>query len=475
MVEESAAPSLIDSLMERAKELSTLYRIEELVSDQQLGLDEVLQGVAEAMPLGWQYPRVARAEIVYQERSYRSDGFAESPWSQAAPIVVREQVVGQVRILYTQETPPADEGPFLKEEVQLLKTISSRVAQRVLHEALKGVFETRDGADPGGGGAEWHVAVGVLRKIDEALLVAISRKMMNLLLLRGVEQAAPLLQRFGEELGAESAFGEANEPRRKASLERLHRLCDETFAVAARHLPEAEILGSIQRWLNEDKAMFLNRVVSDTQSSVHALADAVERYLSLAPEGVVLPPAAETGVRVELIRRMLGEQLDFIKVAKGYLELKDFAGVLRRVVSASGSEGRVGGKSSGLLLASRILEKARESCPEIGDFRVPRAWYVASDGLLRFLSYNNLDDLYEHKYKDIEEIRQEYPHIVQVFKHSHFPPEIVKGLATALDELGDVPLVVRSSSLLEDRLGHPFPGKYRSLFVANQGLSLIHI
>ncbi len=38
-----------------------------------------------------------------------------------------------------------------------------------------------------------------------------------------------------------------------------------------------------------------------------------------------------------------------------------------------------------------------------------------------------------------------------------------------LDEVGDKPLIVRSSSLLEDRMGSAFSGKYRSLFLANQG------
>jgi predicted nucleotidyltransferase len=39
----------------------------------------------------------------------------------------------------------------------------------------------------------------------------------------------------------------------------------------------------------------------------------------------------------------------------------------------------------------------------------------------------------------------------------------------ALDDFGDVPLIIRSSSLLEDRIGMAFAGKYKSLFIANQG------
>ncbi|RPH73466.1 pyruvate, phosphate dikinase, partial [bacterium] len=67
------------------------------------------------------------------------------------------------------------------------------------------------------------------------------------------------------------------------------------------------------------------------------------------------------------------------------------------------------------------------------------------------------------------QVRIEYPNIVQTFKNASFPPEIVQGLSMALDDFKDKPLVVRSSSLLEDRMGSAFSGKYKSLFLANQG------
>jgi predicted nucleotidyltransferase len=83
--------------------------------------------------------------------------------------------------------------------------------------------------------------------------------------------------------------------------------------------------------------------------------------------------------------------------------------------------------------------------------------------------YNGLEELVEQKYKDVNQVRLEYPHVVQTFKNSRFPPEILSGLSLALDDLGEVPIIVRSSSLLEDRLGAVFSGKYKSLFLANQG------
>ncbi len=58
---------------------------------------------------------------------------------------------------------------------------------------------------------------------------------------------------------------------------------------------------------------------------------------------------------------------------------------------------------------------------------------------------------------------------MQVFKNSRFAPEIMNGLSLALDDLEGRPLIVRSSSLLEDRMGAAFSGKYKSLFLANVG------
>jgi hypothetical protein len=105
----------------------------------------------------------------------------------------------------------------------------------------------------------------------------------------------------------------------------------------------------------------------------------------------------------------------------------------------------------------------------LAEVRVPRTWYVTSDMLLHFMHYNDFDEVVEQKYKPLNQVRFEYPHIVQTFKSAQFPAETVNGLSVALDEFGERPLIVRSSSLLEDRIGAAFSGKYRSLFLANQG------
>ncbi|MFW5663238.1 MAG: PEP/pyruvate-binding domain-containing protein, partial [Bacteroidota bacterium] len=170
-----------------------------------------------------------------------------------------------------------------------------------------------------------------------------------------------------------------------------------------------------------------------------------------------------------LIRRFLTDQLQFIDIAKSYSRLQDFYDLLQNMIFPPESHGKLGGKSAGLFLARKIIKVKNQYEDILKDVKIPKTWYITSDGLMSFMYYNNLEDIIEQKYKDIEDIRKEYPHIIQAFKNSNFPAEIVNGLSRALDDFGDNPIIVRSSSLLEDRMGSAFAGKYKSLFLGNQG------
>jgi hypothetical protein len=74
----------------------------------------------------------------------------------------------------------------------------------------------------------------------------------------------------------------------------------------------------------------------------------------------------------------------------------------------------------------------------------------------------------DQKYKNEERIRAEYPQIVQDFIAGDFPPETLSALRDLLTKIGRQPLIVRSSSLLEDNFGTSFAGKYESIFCPNQ-------
>jgi hypothetical protein len=107
--------------MSAHKELNCLYAIEESVSHEDVPLGEILRGVVQAVPSGWQYADVCRARITYGGQVYESAEFAETPWVQHAPICVQAEPVGALEVFYIEHMPDADEGPFLQSECKLVE------------------------------------------------------------------------------------------------------------------------------------------------------------------------------------------------------------------------------------------------------------------------------------------------------------------------------------------------------------------
>ena len=295
--------------------------------------------------------------------------------------------------------------------------------------------------------------------------------MLNYLCWNGIKEAEHLLKQFGLSYKSddEELYKDPNKPLQKEILSNFIKISEATFSIAAKHLSEKKILTCIQNWIKDDKSSVLVTVLESFDTSIGEISDALERFYLTNPEGLEFTSATEIGIKVSLIYRFFTEQLQFINVAKNYVEIKDFYNLLQRIVYTQKSYGKLGGKSAGLFLAAQIIKKSSADSDLLKNIKFPKTWYVTSDILFKFIRFNNLEDIYNQKYKDIDQVRQEYPHIVQVFKNSYFPPDIIKFLSTTLDDLGNCPLIVRSSSLLEDRVGSVFAGKYKSLFLANQG------
>ncbi|MBI2837895.1 MAG: hypothetical protein HYX75_06250, partial [Acidobacteria bacterium] len=330
-----ASDTLLWALQERAKELNCLYEIEELLKNPDAPLDEVFRGVVRAIPPGWQYPDVCRAKVEYEGQVYTSDGFVETPWVQGADIVVQEKVLGRLSVHYTRELPQADTGPFLQEEGKLVRTIVDRLGHFILHQRLRDLFHDMHAAQESTTvrkNEEWQVALRLLRRTDQELFVRMSRKMANHLCWSGVEEAQKLLQEFGQSRrDMEGAvLGERNQPSQKTPLDDSLYLSDRVFSLASAYLSDDEILGRIQKWIHEDRANFLVKTIVNFQAPPADIADAIRRYHHLVPDGTALSPAALNAARVHLIRRFLSTELDYINVAKEYIELDDIQVLLER-------------------------------------------------------------------------------------------------------------------------------------------------
>lgn len=169
-------------------------------------------------------------------------------------------------------------------------------------------------------------------------------------------------------------------------------------------------------------------------------------------------------IKVVLIKAMISDHLEYVGIAKEWFDISDLQDIRARRLG----RGKIGGKAAGLMLAACIL---RKSCDKtfVERVRIPRSWFLGADVFYQFTQINNLFGYINQKYKSEEQIRAQYPLIQEHFRECALPLNIVEGLKDILHEAGDKPLIVRSSSLLEDSFGTSFAGKYESYFCPNQG------
>jgi len=115
-------------LRERVKEMTCFYGIARLAVQPNVSMEEILQGIAEILPPAWLYPEIASARIILDGHSYSTPGFQEGRHKQTSDIIVSGKLRGMVEVVYSEEKPELDEGPFLKEERNLIDTVAKEVA-----------------------------------------------------------------------------------------------------------------------------------------------------------------------------------------------------------------------------------------------------------------------------------------------------------------------------------------------------------
>ncbi len=115
------------ALRERVKELTCLYSIAQVAEWQGMTLDEILNGIVELLPPAWQYPESTTARIVLDGHSYTTSGFQEDGQKQTANITIVGKRRGVIEVVYMDDKPELDEGPFLREERNLIDAIAGQI------------------------------------------------------------------------------------------------------------------------------------------------------------------------------------------------------------------------------------------------------------------------------------------------------------------------------------------------------------
>ncbi|HHH75764.1 MAG TPA: pyruvate, phosphate dikinase, partial [Phycisphaerae bacterium] len=163
-----------------------------------------------------------------------------------------------------------------------------------------------------------------------------------------------------------------------------------------------------------------------------------------------------------LLRQIISRDNNILKLAEKYFTMADLIHIWKRMIGS----GLVGGKAVGMLLARAILNKTD---PQWSQFiEAHDSFYVGSDIFYTFLVENQCWDIRE-KQKDPATFLDDAAQARELITTGNFPDYIVKRFSDMLDYFGQSPIIVRSSSLLEDAFGNAFAGKYDSVFCANQG------
>lgn len=187
-----------------------------------------------------------------------------------------------------------------------------------------------------------------------------------------------------------------------------------------------------------------------------------QQYEEMLPEKAEKVRHHLEEIIVVLTKTMISDQMQFVRLAKAWFTAADFRYIQARRIGA----GKIGGKAAGMLLAWKVLQGL---APHLASqIQIPRSYFIGADVFYDFLSLNDIEYL-DQKYKPPEEIAADYPAIEEAYAQAQLPPAAMSRLREVLREVGKRPLIVRSSSLLEDNFGMSFAGKYSSYFCPNQG------
>jgi len=121
---------------ERLKELKSIRRTTEVLSKGN-PVEISLQEICSFLPEAWQYPQHCAARIVYGDRVFNSTEFSETSWVQKQVFETPDNQKGSIEIFYLREFPQEHEGPFLKEERDLIDNLAALISGTVSQQALR--------------------------------------------------------------------------------------------------------------------------------------------------------------------------------------------------------------------------------------------------------------------------------------------------------------------------------------------------
>jgi pyruvate,water dikinase len=238
--------------------------------------------------------------------------------------------------------------------------------------------------------------------------------------------------------------------RYSTTMHMLHHWRDHRMVPVAQSGLTSEIYHTLP-WVGESSAS----KVFDLWNQTFVEAE----YLLADPRGV---DAARAGLLFEnLVRMVVTRDERLLPLVRSFLSLHDLVRVGQRMVGT----GLIGGKSVGMLLAQAILRKSDPRWHEL--LEMHDSFYIGSDVFYTYLVRNGC--WWARQQKDLDASLYNAKHARRLILTGQFPDQMIEKFSEMLDYFGQAPIIVRSSSLLEDNYGNAFSGKYESVFCPNQG------
>jgi hypothetical protein len=223
------------------------------------------------------------------------------------------------------------------------------------------------------------------------------------------------------------------------------------------------------------------RPITESAAVAEVLADLAERRLdalarhdlwdrkfqqaSDALQAVRRGAAPESEAREhfdQLLRRVLTRDDRVAELAERWLDLPDLLAIRRRMIGT----GLVGGKAVGMLVARAVLLRSDARWAAL--LEPHDSWFVGSDVFYTYLVRNGCWPARRNQ-RDPGTFLDGAAEARERILAGAFPEFVLSQFRAMLDYYGQSPIIVRSSSLLEDGFGNAFTGKYESLFCPNQG------
>jgi hypothetical protein len=219
--------------------------------------------------------------------------------------------------------------------------------------------------------------------------------------------------------------------------------------------------------VSAEATRLFHRVGGGARADVERQLDSWERLFLRAAE-LEASGAGESQRRataVQLCRLLIGQEPRILALAHRHLELGDLLAIKARLIGT----GFVGGKAVGMLLARAVLRADRSAdAPWAGFLEEHDSFHVGSDLYHSFIVENGWWPLFMAQRSEAGYF-EGAARLRELILRGAFSPEILREFRKMLEHFGQYPIIVRSSSLLEDGFGNAFAGKYDSYFCVNQG------